>query len=141
MGDAEGFASSDESRGLRVGQQRFELFFTGPGRPTPGAVLQVDGLQVGGSLAAGSAEEQTAPAAGQSCSHTGDQRVAVIKVSYPNTSPTLNNSSIQDWLFGASGQTLNTFWLENSFGQTWATGDVYPAGSDAWYLSHRKNKK
>ena len=132
VGDGEGLVSSEETRGLRVGQQRLELFFTGPGRPTPGATLQVAGMQAGGSLAAESTEEQAAVAA-QSCSNTGDQRVVVIKASYPSTSPTLNNSSIQDWLFGASGQTLNTFWLENSFDQTWATGDVYPAGADAWY--------
>ena len=59
---------------------------------------------------------------------TGLQTYAVLIVTGPAT-PTFPNgwtaSSIQNLFFGSSGETLNTFWQEGSYGKTSATGEVY----------------
>jgi hypothetical protein len=130
IGDNEQLGAADETRGLRIGTQRINLFFASDDDPEPGSTVEAAGMLVGESLATSSATETAAAAA--TCSDLGDQRVAVIKVLYPGVTASLANASIDDWFFGA-GNTVSEFWLENSHGQTWATGDVYPAGADEWY--------
>ncbi len=132
IADNEQLTSGRETRGLRIGAIRLELFFAEETNATPGLTLTVEGMSVGGSLAAGSSEEQGSLAGPQNCSVTGEQRIAVLKVRYPGTSPSLANANIEDWLFGP-GDSVSSFWYENSFGQTSSSGDVYPAGSDSWY--------
>jgi M6 family metalloprotease-like protein len=123
--------------GLRLGQRRVEVFFTGeePEGSPLGLTLTVEGLLAGEAMAAGDSTTTSGPeaAAGQSCSTLGNQRVAIIKARPSGSTASLNNASIASWMFGTTGTTLSEFWMENSYGDTWATGDVYPAGTDAWY--------
>ena len=130
IGDNEQLGAADETRGLRIGTQRINLFFASDDDPEPGSTVEAAGMLAGESLATSSTTETAAAAA--TCSDLGDQRVAVIKVLYPSTTASLANASIADWFFGA-GNTVSEYWQENSFSQTWATGDVYPAGTDTWY--------
>jgi hypothetical protein len=64
--------------------------------------------------------------------------MAIIKVKFPGTSPSLANSTLDDWMFGSSGMTVSNYWDETSHGATWAEGDVFPSGSDAWYTLDRE---
>ncbi len=105
--------------------------------------LEVGGLRLGEEIAVesfstGSEKLELATAQQVSCSTTGAQRVAVIKVKFPGTSPSLPNAELRDWMFGSTGQTLNRFWQENSSGAAWATGDVFPAGTNSWYTLNRE---
>ncbi len=131
-------------RGLRVGGRRLELHLT-TAEPDvdSGQLIEVGGFMLGESVVAESVSSPLAKldinqANAASCSTTGAQRVAVIKVKFPNTGPSLSNANLSDWMFGSSGETLNRFWQENSAGAAWAEGDVFPAGADAWYTLNRE---
>ncbi len=124
---------------LRVGRDRYRMRFSGDSPVAEaGSLLRVDGMLVGESIVAESASLTTEADAAASCSTTGVQRLAVIKVKFPGTNPSLSNSSLSSWMFGSSGMTVSNFWDENSYGATWADGDVYPSGSDAWYTLDRE---
>lgn len=124
---------------LRVGRDRFRMRFSGDA-PTAeaGSLMRVDGMLVGESIVTQSASLTTEADAAASCSSTGAQRMAVIKVKFPGTSPSLSNSTLAGWMFGSSGTTVSSYWDEASYGAAWATGDVYPSGSDAWYTLDRE---
>jgi M6 family metalloprotease-like protein len=59
------------------------------------------------------------------CSTTGEQKVAVILASFPGKAllSTVTPALVQASFFG-SGDTVDTFLRESSYGQTWITGDV-----------------
>jgi M6 family metalloprotease-like protein len=107
-------------------------------RAEAGSLMKVDGMLVGEAIVTESASVTTEADAAASCSTTGVQRIAVIKVKFPGTSPSLANSTLDGWMFGSSGMTVSNFWDENSYGAAWADGDVYPSGSDAWYTLDRE---
>ena len=124
---------------VRVGRDRFRVQFSGDGpEAEAGSLLRVDGMMVGETMVAESSEMETEANAAQSCSTTGVQRIAVVKAKFPGTSPALANATLDDWLFGSSGMTVNNYWEEASYGAAWADGDIYPAGSDAWYTLDRE---
>ncbi len=109
-----------------------------------GSFIQATGMLVGDTFAAGDVQtpsalvESAAAAPGAGCSTTGAQRIAVLKVRPPGSSASLSNANIADWIFGSSGITVSRYWQENSNGAAWAEGDVYPAGTDAWYTLDRE---
>ena len=81
-------------------------------------------------------EHVSASAAPATCSATGEQRTAVILVSFPSKAllSSVTPALMQGSFFGA-GRTLDNFLRESSFGQTWATGDVLgPFVLDADYF-------
>jgi M6 family metalloprotease-like protein len=89
-----------------------------------GDVVRLEGMLAGGELAAVSA---TVEAASLSCSTTGPQRSVVLLVTFPGVTPpsTVTPQSIYDIFFGSTGRSLDTYWREVSYGQTWASGDVF----------------
>ena len=124
---------------LRVGRDRFRMRFSGDATTAEaGSLMKVDGMLVGESIVTESASLTTEADAAASCSSTGVQRMAVIKVKFPGTNPSLSNSTLDGWLFGSSGETVSNYWNEASYGATWADGDVFPSGSDAWYTLDRE---
>ncbi len=124
---------------LRVGRDRYRMRFSGDAPAAQaGSLMRVDGMLVGESIVTESASLTTEADAAASCSTTGAQRMAVIKVKFPGTNPTLANSTLDGWMFGSSGETVSNYWDEASYGAAWATGDVYPSGSDAWYTLDRE---
>jgi hypothetical protein len=71
-----------------------------------------------------------------SCTATGQQTVAVILASYPSKAllSSVTPKLMSDSFFG-TGQTLDNFVRESSFGQSWVTGDVLgPFVLDADYF-------
>jgi M6 family metalloprotease-like protein len=124
---------------LRVGRDRFRMRFAGDA-PTaePGSLMRVDGMLVGESIVTESSSLMTEADAAASCSTTGVQRMAIIKVKFPGTSPSLANSTLDNWMFGSSGMTVSNYWDEASYGAAWADGDVFPSGTDGWYTLDRE---
>ena len=101
-----------------------------------GDQVEVTGRLYGSKLAVSQLAASPAPAAAatNACSAIGQQKVAVILVSFPSkallssVTPALVSAS-----FFGTGRTLNNFLLESSFGQTSVSGDVlgpYVLGAD-----------
>lgn len=139
--DGESLADSREVRRLRAGNRLMRIHFADERAAAlaGGDTVRISGMMAGETIAAISSE--TVAAAGQSCSTFGEQRIAVIKVTFPTLAsnpPSYPNGNLHDYLFGATGRTVSNYWTEASYGRTWAAGDVYPAGSDAWYMLDRE---
>lgn len=68
-------------------------------------------------------------AAADLCVATGEQRVAILLVTFPGVrAPGISATAVYDAVFAASGRSVNTFWREASFNRAWATGNVF-----GWY--------
>jgi len=82
------------------------------------------------------ANPQTA-AAQSSCSTTGPQNIAVLIVNFQDAQVAVTSQQVSDLFFDTStGHSLNGYWQEASYGQTWATGNVfgpYTVGLSASY--------
>ena len=140
--DNEDFTESKTIRHLRVGPDRFRVFFATEEDVESAEYIRAEGMLAGMTLALSGAESQTGAEAGQACSTTGDQRFAVIKVKIGNpttANPSYATTTLSDYLFGTSGQTLSEYWNEASHGLAWASGDIYPQGPDEWYDLTSKN--
>lgn len=128
MDDFEGNRSS-QRRKLLIGGRWEELYLAGPAPAdsTCGRVLEVEGLRLGGKVAAREAAAVTAsePAG---CSPRGEQRIAVFLLNFPGTplpaAPT--PEVLEDALFGAGPTSLRAFWQENSQGKASVLGRVFP---------------
>ncbi|MGA2329050.1 MAG: hypothetical protein ABSH05_22510 [Bryobacteraceae bacterium] len=112
---------------LRIAEGELDLHFASgePVRLKTGDQARVQGLRVGMTVAVVSASV-TAPApAASACNTTGEQKIAALMVTYPGvTIPSLAQAGLREMLFGTSGQSLDGYWREESYGKTWATGDV-----------------
>jgi hypothetical protein len=90
-----------------------------------GQTVEVTGRSSGKRLVVSEVSAPVAESAASTCSATGQQNVVVILVSFPSkallssVTPQLMRSS-----FFGTGQTVNGFLQESSFGQTSATGVV-----------------
>ncbi len=136
------FTESKTIRHLRVGPDRFRVFFATEEDVESAEYLRAEGMLAGMTLALSGTESQTGAEAGQACSTTGDQRFAVIKVKIGNpttANPSYATTTLSDYLFGTSGQPLSEYWNEASHGLAWASGDIYPQGPDEWYDLTSKN--
>ncbi len=136
---------------LQKGSKRIALHFAErePAGLKSGVFLRVEGVRVGDEVAvepSASAEfeesihaasaQNPAEAAG-ACSALGDQRIAVIRATFPGVTPSLSRQKVVDTFFGQSGSSLDSYWKEASYNQTWATGDVYPLDG-GWYELDRE---
>ena len=102
----------------------------------PGQLVNVTGRASGKRLIVSQATSSPADSAAGACSAIGEQKIAVILVSFPSkallssVTPALMSAS-----FFGTGLTVNNFLVESSFGKTWATGDVLgPFVLDADYF-------
>ena len=103
-----------------------------PGLAT-GDLVSVRGLKIGLRVAA-SESFIVAPAAETiGCSTTGEQRIAVIMVAYPDEPvPNVSPQEIRDGFFSSSQMSLGGYWREASYGKTYVTGDVF-----GWFILPR----
>ena len=136
---------------LQQGSKRLALHFA-DGEPAGlmgGVFMRVDGVRVGDDVAvkpstsaefeesiSAASADNSVEAAG-SCSALGDQRIAVIRATFPGVTPSLSRQKVVDTFFGQSGSSLDGYWKDASYGQTWATGDVYPLDG-GWYELDRE---
>ncbi len=137
--DGENLQEHKVIRHVRVGRDRFRVHFSDDAPiASSGSLVQLNGMLVGETMVAESSGLTSANAVVPSCSTTGAQRLAVLKVRPPEVAASLANSTLDNWMFGSSGMTVNNYWQENSGGAAWAEGDVYPSGADAWYTLDRE---
>ncbi|OLC17129.1 MAG: hypothetical protein AUH29_03185 [Candidatus Rokubacteria bacterium 13_1_40CM_69_27] len=106
---------------------RYSLHFA-DGQPThllTGARIRVRGVQIGTMLALGGSTSVETVAPAPLPNSFGPQKTAVILANFQD-SPTqpYTLADARGVVFG----TTSNFFLENSYGQTWLTGDVY-----GWY--------
>ncbi len=143
----DGVSDSTTYRAVRTDAGRVALHLasqTNAGEARSGEWVEAGGLMLAGEMAAdtlgGPSQKQTLETLeqGGQCSPTGAQRIAVLKVKFPGSNPSLSNAELTDWIFGSTGLTVNRFWQENSNGAAWAEGDVYPAGADSWFTLDRE---
>jgi M6 family metalloprotease-like protein len=130
---------------LKSGTQKFELHFADrePSGLTSGQSLVVTGVNLGSKLAVSSSTARTgnfayetsgsgttttsASTSGANSATTGAQNIAVILVTFPSVAlpANLTPQSLQQIFFATTGQSVNGYLQEVSYGQTSATGDVF----------------
>lgn len=92
----------------------------------------VNGVRLRGLVATDKAELLTAAGStpqATSCSPQGEQKIAVLMVTYPGvTPPAVTAAQVADYMWGTSGRTLDGYWRDASYGKTSARGDVF-----GWY--------
>jgi M6 family metalloprotease-like protein len=121
---------------LHTAQETLELDINGTATLRAGQLVEVRGRASGKRLVASSVTASLDEPVADPCRATGEQKAAVILVSFPSkallssVTPQLMRSS-----FFGTGQTVDGFLRESSFGQTWLTGDVLgPFTLDADYF-------
>jgi M6 family metalloprotease-like protein len=120
---------------LQTARATLELEVAAGNLPT-GQLAEVTGRVSGKRLIASQVKALRAEAAAGTCSATGEQKAAVILVSFPSKAllSSVTPGLIRDSFFGG-GRTVDTFLRESSFGRTWVTGDVLgPFVLDADYF-------
>ncbi|MDC7714928.1 NEW3 domain-containing protein [Vogesella sp. LYT5W] len=115
---------------------RYELKFKkSPPQHEPGSKIRVKGTQSGDTLTlelessdSNSYQILAAPAPG--LSSLGEQKTAVLLVNFQDQ-PTNKPWTTGQWnsfMFGTTSDSVNHFFLENSYQQTWLTGNTF-----GWY--------
>ncbi len=148
--DDEQLRQSEVEIALQKGSRRIALHFAErePAGLRSGIFLRVEGVRIGDDVAvepstsaafeesiSAASAENSAEAAG-TCSALGDQRIAVIRATFPGVTPSLSRQKVVDTFFGQSN-SLDGYWKDASYNQTWATGDVYPLDG-GWYELDRE---
>ncbi|HEU0306222.1 MAG TPA: NEW3 domain-containing protein [Lysobacter sp.] len=109
---------------LRAGQRRVELLFARkPASLLSGTRVRVRGQLAGDTLALdGVQADGVETLATVTTSTLGEQKVAVILVNFQDdASQPITTTAARTLVFG----TVDAFYRENSFQQTWLTGDVH----------------
>ncbi|MBZ5580279.1 MAG: hypothetical protein LAP40_27290 [Acidobacteriia bacterium] len=102
----------------------------------PGQRVEIAGQASGKGLLVSQVSAVAADSGAAACSATGEQKAAVILVSFPSKAllSSVTPALMRDSFFG-TGRTVDTFLRESSFGQTSMTGDVLgPFVLDADYF-------
>ena len=115
---------------LRTPKERLEVFFSGQPAAKPGASIQVRGMRLANRLAAAETTQTADPP--DSYSPLGEQRIAVLMITTPGSPPLpagIDAILRQDFFGPPTGtlitESLDTFWRQASYGQTYATGQVF----------------
>ena len=148
--DDEDLRQSEVEIVLQTGSERLGVHFAErePAGLRAGVFLRVEGVRVHDEVAVEpraavaweesihAASAQNPVEAAGSCSALGEQRIAVIRATFPGVTPSLTRQKVVDTFFGPS-TSLDGYWKEASYDQTWATGEVYPLGG-GWYELDRE---
>ncbi len=121
---------------LHTSQETLELQAAGSTALRAGQTVEVTGRASGKRLTVSQVSAPLAESATETCSATGEQKVAVILASFPSKAllSSVTPKLMQESFFG-TGLTVDNYLRESSFGETWATGDVLgPFVLDADYF-------
>jgi M6 family metalloprotease-like protein len=114
---------------LRTGNGTVEVHVAGVEPETScGDIVEFEGVRFGDVVAAISSEVVAAAVA--PCGPTGEQKIAVLMVTFPGVAPPSNVTAqgVKDIMTATTGRSVDGFWREASYGKAWATADVY-----GWY--------
>jgi uncharacterized protein (TIGR03437 family) len=108
--------------------EKIELHFDGhPPELTSGQIAAVRGVRRGKQIDA-ALSSVTPAAASSSCGPIGEQKMAVLMIEFPGIPfPTsiVTATQLHDMYFSQTQFSLDGYWREASYGQTFATGDVF----------------
>jgi NPCBM-associated, NEW3 domain of alpha-galactosidase len=108
--------------------RRLALRFDGGGPALlTGTSVSVNGVRVQEALALGGTGSVTVLGPAVLPSTFGEHKVLVILLRFldtPATTLSPSAASVQSLMFGTTGSTVNNFYRENSYQQTWLTGTV-----------------
>lgn len=110
---------------LHTGADRFELDAAGSAGLRAGQTVEVTGRASGKRLTAAHVSSPLSATAAPSCPTTGEQKAAIILVSFPSKAllSSVTATFMKDSFFGP-GRTVDTYLRESSLGQTSVAGDV-----------------
>ena len=110
---------------LRTGTESLELQGVEGSGLRGGQTVEVTGQVSGRKLAVAHVAAADAEAAPAACTATGEQKAAIILVSFPSKAllSSVTPALVKASFFG-TGRTVDTFLRESSYGQTSLTGDV-----------------
>ena len=127
---------------LVVGSQSYRVHFTpdAAGDAKSGDQVVVTGVRAGGAIAGVDTETTGSAAPATSCSDTtGDQKIAFLMITFPDT-PFPNDVTrpgLLDIGFSETPASVNTYLQENSYNAasaSTAVGDVYPLDGSSYLL-------
>jgi M6 family metalloprotease-like protein len=113
---------------MRIGQEMVDVDLGGraPDETAGGTRIKARGVRAGNRLVASGFSVQDAQQAASACSAVGEQKVAVLLVTFPDSAPPpATPEQIRAMFFDAGPMSLDSYWREVSYGQAWATGDVF----------------
>ncbi|MGC8883248.1 MAG: NEW3 domain-containing protein [Bryobacteraceae bacterium] len=121
---------------LNAGGKRLEVRLAGDqtGQAGCGGQVRLRGVRVGDLVAADEIQALgEPPRAASACATVGDQKIAVLLVTFPGVTPPaeVTPASVASVLFGP-GRSLSSYWNEVSYQQTTASGAVH-----GWYTLDR----
>lgn len=115
---------------LRDGTGTTELVLSDPHSPVhQNERVSISGLKVQQRIAVTAIRSAGVEPGLESCNSMGSQNIAVFTVTtpdYPVLPAIYNPAVLKFYLFDSARDSLNAFWLANSYGRTGATGDVFP---------------
>jgi M6 family metalloprotease-like protein len=146
VADSEDFRSHRNFREMKSGGETLSIQFADkePNGLKNGDTLRVDGVRAGDQIAAYNGSIETASANGNRrpptlppCTTIGPQKTIVLLVTMPGASlpENVTTPGVWDSFFSTGGTllSLTDYWRENSYGATWALGDVAPGTAGGWY--------
>lgn len=128
--DDEPMSAHRSSIRVQTGMEWLEVHFAKhePQGLKCGDRMRVQGVRAGTVVAAADGSV-TSTASTVTCTPAGEQKVAVLLVTFPGVSPpSLTPQAVSEVFFAASGRSVDGFWREASYGKAWATGQVF-----GWY--------
>jgi hypothetical protein len=117
---------------METGGERVEVHFTdNPVGLTSGEIVKARGIRLENQIAAtlSSVSPPTAGAAGAStCGPIGEQKIAILMIELPGVpfpASVVTPTELHDIYFSNTQMSADAYWREASYGQTFATGDVF----------------
>jgi len=113
--------------GLKIAGKRLELHFSdhAPKNLVTGVIVQVDGVQIGEQVVTNSTSTTTSTTGSAAVSNSfGAQKTVVVLVNFKDEAIQPVTQAYVYGLMFTNPYSVNNYWLENSFQQTWSTGDV-----------------
>jgi uncharacterized protein (TIGR03437 family) len=123
---------------MRVGAHQVEVHFNGAASSLiSGQIVRVRGTLTGTELAGALIDAVPAPSDASTCSTTGEQKIAILMLAFPGVPfPTniIAPADLHDMYFSLNRVSVDGYLRDASYGQTFATGDVFgPFMLDQYY--------
>jgi len=109
--------------------ERVEVHFaSNPEGLTSGEIVKVRGIRIGNQIAATLTGISQRAAGASTCGPIGEQKIAILMIEFPGVPfPTsvVTAAELHEIYFSNTQLSLDAYWREASYGQTFATGDVF----------------
>jgi len=114
---------------IETGGERVEVHFEDtPAFLTSGEIIEVWGIRLGNRIAAALSSVAPAASGASLCGPTGELKIAILIIQFPGvpfSSDVVTPAELHDIYFSNTKMSADGYWREVSYGQTFATGDVF----------------